>query len=68
MEIFIKANGRMIKPKVMEFTCTRKLERNMKDIGRMICSMDRVYKYMQMETSIKECLNKAKEADKVLII
>lgn len=40
----------------------------MKDIGRMICSMDRVYKYMQMETSIKECLNKAKEADKVLII
>lgn len=52
----------------MEFTCTLKLELSMKDIGKMICSMDRVYKYMRMEINIKECLNKAKEVDKALII
>ena len=42
MEIRIMDNGRMIKLMAMAYMFMRKLELNMKAIGRMICSMDQV--------------------------
>lgn len=54
----------MIKQTVMEFIFIRKLELNIKDIGKMICNMVRAFKYTQMVTNMKECLNKENEMDR----
>lgn len=40
MVIHIMDNGKMIRLMVMVFISTRKLELNMKDIGKVICNMD----------------------------
>ena len=61
-------NGRMIKLMAMAYMFMRKLELNMKAIGRMICSMDQVQKSIKMETDMKACLNKGKEMVKESII
>jgi hypothetical protein len=68
MVIFIKENGRTIRQTVTEYIFIRKLELNIKDIGKMICSMVPAFKYTQMATNTKECLNKEKEMDREHII
>lgn len=68
MEILIMANGKMIKLMDMGYMSIRRQVQNIKDIGRMICSTDQVSRFMQMGTSMKECLNKEKGMGKALII
>lgn len=67
MEMYTKENGKMIRPMVLEYIIMRQQEPNMKVFGKMTCSMVQVYKRMQMETVIKECLKKEKGMDKANI-
>jgi hypothetical protein len=68
MRIIMKENGRMIRRMGMVFLSIKKLEPNMRVIGKMICSMDQELNFIVMGIDIKECLNKEKEMEKVPII
>ena len=59
-----KEIGSMIKPMAMEPTSIAKLALGMKDIGKPICNMAQELKFIVMETSMKGCLNMAKEMEK----
>lgn len=65
MATFIKDSGKMIRLMDMECIFILKQEPNIKDTGRMICNMVQGYKYTLMEISMKGCLNKEKETDRV---
>lgn len=62
-----KEIGLMIKLTDMEPISTVKLVLDMKDIGKLICNMAQELKFIVMETSMKGCLNMAKEMEKVPI-
>lgn len=68
MEIALMENGNKIKPTVTEYINMRKLEPDMKDTGKTICSMGLAWKPIQKATNIKECLSKVKEMEKESII
>ncbi len=61
-------NGRTIKRMAMESILILKLEQNIKDIGKTICNMDRVFKFIQMETDTKACSRKENEMAREPII
>lgn len=67
MAIITKANGETIRQTAMVFLYTLKLERDMKDIGKMICNMDQVWSFTAMAINTKECLSKAGEMVKAFI-
>lgn len=67
MEIFMMANGKMIKLMVMESIFMQKLEQDTKVIGKTICNMALELKLTHKVINMKECLNKAKETEKVFI-
>jgi len=68
METIMMESGKMIKPMDMEFLFITKQGPDMRDIGKMTCSMAQEFKFIVTETDTKECSNKAEEMDKALII
>lgn len=60
MEMFIKANGWMIRLMDLVYTLMPRLVLDTKDIGKMICSVGQASKSMQMEIDMKACLMKEK--------
>lgn len=56
-----KANGKMTRLMVLEFTSMPNLRPNTKVIGKTIQCTARELRYIQMETSIRECSNRGKD-------
>jgi hypothetical protein len=67
MEMFLKENGRMIKPMVMVFI-NMLLELLMKDNGRMIYKMVLELKFGRMVPNMKDFIYKEKNMEKVKYI
>ena len=53
VEIHMRVNGKKIKPVVMAYLRIIIAKHNIKEIGKMICSMAMELKYMLMEINIK---------------
>lgn len=68
METITKASGKRTKLMAMAYTFIINLELDMRDIGRMICSTDLVYKSIATETNTKVCLSREREMEKALTI
>lgn len=68
METITKEIGSMTKLMDMALMYTVKLELDIKDTGKTICSMDQEFRFIVMETSTRECLSKEKEMEKESII
>ena len=67
MEMYLKAIGKMTRLMVLVYIRMQKQVQHMKDIGKMICNMDQVFKHMT-EVDIKGCLRKGKNMDKALML
>lgn len=62
----MKVNGKTIRQMAMEYSCILKPEQDMKGIGKTICNMDQVCRFIVMAINTKECLSKGGEMVKEL--
>lgn len=67
-KIITKDSGKTIKRMVMVYSSTKRLEQNMKGIGKTTCNMDQALNCIVMAIDMRECSSKEKETEKVHII